>query len=788
MGGRFGGEPVDQEPRPRFAGESVDAAPAPAPVRSAPVAAPKDEKDPIKEVLYATGLGGIFGFASPEVTMASGKLLEKVPYTPIRMAGKSMQVAAPSMTGVGQRTVGGALGATGGFTGEASGQLAEAFGASQPVAESVRILGGILPVELASQAAKGGSALARWVASKIPGGNIVRSVMDDVGAENLVGKQKELVKKRIQELRQAPFTTDEQKKIYDVLLSEVNSAKSIADLEANWTRLAGEQVSREERQAATGFAGMAGELQETQKTIVQRAKDAIRDVGDSTRELSQIGTSLRDKILARFETGSLERSAEYKKQKAIRDAAVAAKEGKGVYVDSTPEYKDLIKDLTNKLLIGRQPLTKKTAEVTEPGVESAYRKIYDAITNKRVMIEGTPEKVASYVEQLKAAGINVRQGTDPKTGLPVFYREYKTSFDAMDDVRRKLGDAAFGKAAEGYEALGQKIAQEYYAKISNLQSKFAGEAHDTLQRDYEVASRLLEKYRTKAGAKATAMDRIDPTQFKADAKSLPATLFNSQQSVADAIALTGDRNLVVQEARNYVAKNLANMNASQAKNWLTSKTNSDWLSALPEVRQTANAYVTNLERAEQRAIGTAKVEKKMGAKERQALQESGKAEQLAEKRAGEITEAARKDAEAILGTKEPAAQVASIILSGNRTTWDRIAPAIAASPNGQKVLEAAVRQVMADKATQGIFGAERFWQTSLKDSLARTGLMPVDKINEISQQLNAIANSKLAEKDKLTLFGRTLKNVIITYGIPGTRRAYNVITGAGQPTSIEPRR
>ncbi|MGI9136135.1 MAG: hypothetical protein ACR2JS_03625, partial [Candidatus Nanopelagicales bacterium] len=227
-------------------------------------------------------------------------------------------------------------------------------------------------------------------------------------------------------------------------------------------------------------------------------------------------------------------------------------------------------------------------------------------------------------------------------------------------------------------------------------------------------------------------------------------------------------------------------------NWLTGKTNSDWLSALPEVRQTANAYVANLERAEQRAIGTAKVEKKMGAKERQALQEASKAEQLGEKRAGEITEAARKEAQSILGTKEPAAQVSSIILSGDRTLWDRIAPAIAASPNGQQVLESAVRQVMADKATQSIFGAERFWQTSLKDSLARTGLMPPDKINEISQQLNAIANSTLTEQQKLTLFGRTLKNIAITYALPGTRRAavstYNVITGAGQPTSMEPQR
>jgi hypothetical protein len=449
-------------------------------------------------------------------------------------------------------------------------------------------------------------------------------------------------------------------------------------------------------------------------------------------------------------------------------------------------------------LIGRQPLTKKTAEVTEPGVESAYRKIYDAITNKRVMIEGSADDVAKYVAELKAAGISVRQGTNPKTGEPVFYREYKTSFDAMDDVRRKLGDAAFGKEAEGYEALGQKIAQEYYAKISNLQSKFAGEAHDVLQSEYEIASKLLAKFKTKAGAKATAIDRIDPEQFKTDAANLPGALFKSQQSVADAIALTGDRNLVVQEARNYVARNIANLKAERAKKWLTSEQNSDWLSALPEVRTAANNYVMNLERAESMAAGAGKVAEQKGELARQAGRESSEALKIGEKEAGrlvkegeaaatKITEAARKEADTILGTAEPAARVQEIITSGDRTMWDRVAPAIAASPKGKQVLEQAIRQTMADKAQQGVFGAQRFWQTSLKDSLARTGLMPANKINEISQQLDAIANSALPEQQKLTLFGRTIKNIIVTYGAPAVgTSAYDVITGAGKPTSMQP--
>jgi hypothetical protein len=766
----------------------------------------------LEDIGVATGVGTAAGAFSPEIAFGTGLLLEKFPLSPppVKAAGRAMQAAAPSMEGAKGRALGSLAGGFGGLTSETAGQAAELFGASPPVAESARIVGGLLPLEAVTSGTRGVGSLISMVK---PGAgtayNVMRSVMQDVGVANLAGKQRELVMQRIEELRKSPFTNDAQKKIYDTIADSVSKSTNIAEVEADLARRAAEAeargvrstaetVSREERERGVKLAGTRAELEEAKRTLVDRAKSGLRQVGDATVELSQMGRTLRDRILQRFETGSLERSQAYKDQKALRDQDVANKESKGIFVDSTPEYKELLKDLTSKLLIGRQPLTKKTAEVTEPGVESAYRKIYDAITNKRVMIEGSADDVANYVAELKAAGISVRQGTNPKTGEPVFYREYKTSFDAMDDVRRKLGDAAFGKEAEGYEALGQKIAQEYYAKISNLQSKFAGQSHDVLQSEYEIASRLLEKYRTKAGAKATALDRIDPTQFKADAKSLPGALFNSQQSVADAIALTGDRNLVVQEARNYVARTIANMDAKAAKNWLTSKQNSDWLSALPEVRTAANNYVMNLERAEGMAAGAGKVATRKEALERQAGREAGKALEIGEKEAGrlvkegeavagKITDAARKEAATILSTAEPAARVQEIITSGDRTLWDRVAPAIAASPNGKQILEQAIRQTMADRAQQGVFGAQRFWQTSLKDSLARTGLMPTNKINEISQQLDAIANSALPEQQKLTLFGRTIKNIIVTYGAPAVgTSAYDVITGAGKPTSMQP--
>jgi hypothetical protein len=736
-----------------------------------PTQAPAGGKDPLSEIGYSTALGGITGFAAPEVAETMGRGMERIPYKPVQMAGKAMRAAVPSMTGAGRRVATGVGGAVGGFTGEASGQLAEALGAPAPVAESARIVGGILPLELASQTAKGGRAIASLVASKVPGGQVMRGLMEDVGVSNLAGKQRELFLKRIQELRNAPDISDEQKKIYDIISDSVSKSTSVAEAEARLATAAGERVAREERGTAQRLAGTAAELEEGKRTVLDRAKGALRQVGDSTRELSEMGRTLRDRILSRFETGSLERSDAYKKQKAIRDAAVAAKENQGILVESTPEYKQLVQDLRNKLLIGATARQQKTAPVTEPGVLKAYKNIYDAVTARRVEV-----------------GVN-------EMGNPV-YKTFPTSFDALDDVRRRLGDAAFGKAAEGYEALGQKIAQEYYAKISNIQSKFAGESHDVLQSEYEIASKLLNKFKTKAGAKATAMDRIDPEQFKSDAKSLPAALFNSQQSVQDAIALTGDRALVAKEASDYVAKTIANMDAKAAKNWVTSKQNSDWLSALPEVRQAANTYVANLERAESMAGGMAKVGGRVTKRGEQAGKEAERAVAAGEKRAGEITAAAQKEAQSILGTKEPADQVASIILSGDRTLWDRIAPALAAAPKGKETLEAAIRQVLANQAEGGIRATSRFWKQTLSDSLARTGLMDSSKIKQIGDQLDAIANSTLTEPQKLDFLNRTLRNIVITYVAPqvGTpvakfaKSGMDVITGAGNPLSMQPGR
>jgi hypothetical protein len=732
--------------------------------------APSSEKgiiDRAKDVATSAGFGAAAGAFTPEIAFGTGQLMEKVPVKPVQMAGRAMKAAAPGMTGAKQRAVGSLAGGFSGATGETFGQVAEVAGAPAPIAESARILGSLAPIEVLTTGARGVSGLMRSVSPTAANTRmLLRSVMDDVGVANLAGAKREEVMRRINELRQAPFTTDAPKKLYDVLARDVQTMTGAAAQEAQALQQAGTREGLEAQRRAKGFAGLGGEVTETKTAILQGAKDALRNVGDATRELSDVGRTLRDRIVSRFDEQSLARSEAYQQQKAIRDAEVQKKESSGVLVNSLPEFKAMIDDLRSKLLIGKEARQQVTAPVTEKGLLNAYNNIYEAVSGRRVL-----------------AGVN-------EQGNPV-YKTYPTSFEALDAVRRKLGDIAFGKEVAGYEGLTREVAQKYYAKLSEIQSKYAGPAQDTLQKDYEIASRLLEKFQAKGGAKATAMDRIDATKFKTDEKSLPNVFFNSKQSVADTIELVGDAALVEREAADYVAKNLAGKNAASARSWITSKQNSDWLSALPNVRKAAQNYVTNLERAEARVTGAGKVEKRLGAEERMAATEAQKAPELGIAEAGKITKEAKKEAARILGTAEPADRVSEIIMSGDRTLWDRIAPAIAAAPRGREILGESVRQALADRANEGIFGTMRFYEKSLMDSLTRTGLLGQKEADQILRQLKEIANVSISEPEKLTFMGRLIKNAIVGYAVPragtGTINTLgDVINQRGQINSAAP--
>jgi hypothetical protein len=719
-----------------------------------------------KDVLGETTIGAITGAMTPEIMRYGGAALKSTGLPVAAPVGSMMEASAPILQGTrGSQAI---LGGIGGFASALSGNIAERQEYSPAAVEAIRFGSAIVAPEFANLT---GYAIKKGF-QKILGLNTssaLTAIARDLNLDEaqLTPSQREFILRKINEIRGKTAVGKSQEQIFRELDDEARMITEQASQKAAGVERAGTAAGLEERRRAIQLGGLGEETTQAGVQAVERAKDTITSVGDITKRLSDVGNTLRDIISRRFSQDALDRSDEYIKQKAIRDAAVKEKEDKGILVESLPEFKAMISGLKNKLLIGKEGKAQATAPVTDPGVLKAYEAIYIAATGRKVQI-----------------GIN-------EMGNPV-YKTYPTSFQALDDVRRRLGDVAFGKDVEGYSAIGSKMAEKYYADISEIQSKFAGESHDVLQSNYEIASRLLDKYRAKRGAKATALDKYDAEKYKTDAKSLPSDFFNSQQSVADLIQLVGDRNIVVKEASDYLAGQLRGLkDANAVRQWINSPKNADWLKALPEVKQKAESYVANLQRAEAFAERTGSAGKKIAQRGKLAATEEGQIEKVATKEASRITKEAEAQVNRLIGTKEAPLQIKNMLLSGDRATWDAIAPVLGRTDEGKALLADAISQVMADRATTGVRTAGMTFRDAVAPALKRTGLMPEAQINRLQSQLDEIARMALPQEQKLTFAQRVIRNAIMSYVAPAIlyrapSSAVDVLNRRGQVTSASP--
>jgi len=768
--GRFSGEPVEQNQTQtqtstsRFGGVAADEPSTPKEEPSRKTMTPMQRMGEVgKSALGGFVLGGI----APEATMLAGKGMQL--YAPTRIPGVMVEQAGRGMRSARGAEMG--MGAVGGMTSEIAGQQAEVRGASPPVVFAAELAGGMVGPEFVKTITSGVKYLGRKLLGLEPV-TAMKTVADDLGLDvkTLSPSQKEFIKKQIQDLRGAPPGGQAQETIYDVLKAGSKEITDEAEGRALLAKYRGEQAMTEAERRAEKMRLAEKKTTDIGAAASEEARAARSKIG-SEREASDVGRSLRDKIMSVFGAQTESRSAEYLAQKKIRDDIVNQKEAAGQLVNATQEYKDLVQNLKDKLLIGAAAQTQKTAPVTEKGVLDAYRNIYDAVSSRKVAV------------------------AFDKKGKPTAFKTFPTSFEALDDVRRRLGDVAFGKEVEGYSAIGADIARKYYADISNIQSKFAGESHDALQGGYEAASRLLDKYRAAAGKKATALDRFDPTRFKTDASSLPSDYFNSKQSVKDLFELTGgDSALVTKAAQDYTARQLRDMNSKQVRNWVNK--NNDWLTApeLPGIKQSVESYIKTLERGERIAEKTGKAAKTLASREPTVLSQGERALKAGETEAGAIRSEAEKRVRTILGDASPAKRVREIILGGKESEWKEIAPILSQYREGIDYISDAVKQVIAPEEVGGLIKVTKF-REDVAPFLERSGLMQKPQIDKLEADIRTIYNTAAGEEAKLTLIQRAIKNALIGVastpvggGVVGTyKSAQDMLNKKGSIESASPR-
>jgi len=645
------------------------------------------QKDP-----YAIGgaaLGGaVAGFATPEITMGLGKAMSAVPYPPVKAAGYALQAGAPFMKTFTGRVMPSIFGALGGAGGETTKQELEIAGVSPSVAKAAG-----MGVEFATQPLGDLAVGAAKVLSRVGGvGQALTSVLKEKGLDitALSSAETKIIANEIAKLRgEGP---DAAAAMYDELEKGAGRIVSEADKAATARRI---QAEKEHLDTLTA----TGKVPTEADRLTASAQSRVHDIGDANAELTDIGTRQRKAISDQFSEEKLARDQNYNELKAERDATVANRENSGDYISGLPFYKQLTKKLDAVLLEGKIPSKVGTAPETEKSTLSAYNEIKTAMSPRRV--EVSPAQAA----QQAARGAQIEKVGDQ------YFRVFEPSFNAIDTVRRKLGDAAFGQGEEGFKAIGQARAKEWYGYLSDLQSKYAGQAQDELQGGYELASGLLERFKGGPGAKVLKTEKLAPDMFTKDTKDVPAAFFKSREGVAQLSSITKDPALIEQTASDYVARNLRDKSADAAEQWL--RNNSDFLSApeLKNVLQKSVDYVDQLRKTESQTKGML-----AGAKAQEKTAEVKF--QTGAREAEDIAAQGRKTAESILGDRFPEKRVNELLASTNKTEWQNVANALKLSAEGRGLLSRSLEQRLATIAER-----------------EPSSFKAIDALNEVSEPL-----------------------------------------------------
>ena len=675
--------------------------------------APKSEFERLKEFGASVTTGTLTGLATPEILMGGGRAIGMIPYPAAKAAGAAMETTGRIMKG--SRAAQAGYGALAGAGSDIAKQTMEYRGAG-PVSTTVAefAAGGFAPeiapmVNVAFQKAVSGIT---GIASRKDIGtminSVVKSIEGDVG-KPLTAEQRKFIEGKVNEIRLGKRNLAEPAQ----RTMETIQAGTQADIQAA------------ERQAQTLRDQSKIEALKREQGLKETESERLR-IG-RPRESADIGEELRKPITERQTQLSEARQKQFDKDNSIVQNEVAGKEAKGAFLENDPaskaKYNEILTKLRNKLLIGKQAMTQKAAPVTESGVYSQLNRVYDSLKRFR-----------------KEVGVD-------EFGNPN-YKEFPVSFNAIDDVRRKLGEAAFGKEAEGYEAIGAANARELYKDLSELQGLYSTAKRDLIA-NYEQASQDLNVFKTRPGKKAVETEKFDKERFKTDPSSLPKTYFRTRQSVRDLVELTGSPAKVGELASSYVAKEIEGKSATQVKNFIR---DNEWLSEFPDLRYKLSSYQANLAKAEGLPIAEDVLKK-------------------AEAEATKITTEAQKRVDDIMSSKNPVARVEDFIKSEKSIALQTtVAPYLIRSPQGREVFTQAVRNVLADQSPNTM---AKVFSDRIRPALEASNIVPQAEIDRLAGLVEQIDRSYQGTEKA----SRIVK--IVNQAIQGTLAANT--TGATAP-------
>jgi len=272
------------------------------------------------------------------------------------------------------------------------------------------------------------------------------------------------------------------------------------------------QARRAETFSATRGA-RATQAQQTAQATAEGAKPI--DVGQVSH-LSEQGAPGQQVAQANAAAADKARKAAFEThEKAIQDV-VKANEAKGNYIDDLHETKSLMSEVEDKL--NPSPVSAPTtAPRPTSGQIKAYKMVQDALENRTV--ELTPAQAA----EAKSLGHDVQEIKAPSLyggapGETTYVRTFKTPLEAVTNLRRYFGDAAYGKSdISGFEGVNASTFKNLYGKLGAIEDAYTAGLSAAQKTAYQTALANAEKFSTGLGEKITA------TEGSADLSKMPAS-------------------------------------------------------------------------------------------------------------------------------------------------------------------------------------------------------------------------------------------------------------------------
>jgi len=747
--------------------ETPEAAVTGNPLAARKYGGPKDTSgiDPLTAIVGSGAVGTFMGAAAPEILQGLSTATRGVPALAPLSTGLNIMAQGTRQAG---RVVSSIAGGVSGLSSETAGQVAEGVGASAPVAEAARLVGGAITPELGPLAVQ----IARFTVSGAPQQAAISF------AKSLLSKLKEgqlspTEQKQLLEIQSRIMGEQEPNKALKLIGDEMERAalniRSEAALKATSLHSNAAQVARNARLAADAelakVPGQQADIQAQQAYLKQlqaqtkrAGEDTVAAIGEA-KPLSVIGSDLQKAAAQRQNDLKTAASTAYKETELKVNDIVSKLESSGNSVTDLSSYKTLVERLKQELKPG----------VHSPDVAKGYQKILDQIT-----VKGRADVAPVTLQPIPEGGVVTTRGPTKPSATP--------SFQAIDDARRMLGEAFRGEADEGYKAIGNTAQKEFYRLVSQVQKDFAGEQQVKLLTQYADSRPGLEIFGSKAGTKLTGLDKGALSQFASDPANIPKVFFSTPKMFASLVELVGDKALATQAAQQYTANELTLRKTSrEVGNWMTK--NREFLSTVPEIKTSVIAYQNSLQNSEREIANIGSKIQKLGgeskatastanAAAKQMLAEGRTTSQTLTKEATTVSSESAALADKLWnGRSGELKNAREAIEGGDLSRWAAIAPVIERSPEAKTAIFNAVRQVTSEIANNKAV-IQKF-NEQMRPALERFGMLSKEEADRIASELVKIGAKSGSEAEKLGLMRRLILQGVSGYSSSLTSRGTN---------------